>query len=237
MKGFVSPILYCSFLHIATLIPGSYYNRLYAQRLPFHNFNIQDGLIQAHVRRLAPKLAYSFEVIAPFQKTNWFLCGILGCCLLSGILIQYIISERNLRQIRQVDKRYAEEQSRSRILAAKDFQEEISDKLTSINMLTRQLKSKIIITPDNTSIINQIEQQTTGLYNSTSELLWLLDPANENLYHVLHHIRDLANDLLKDAPRAFTLTGDENKWPQYYLPSDRGRDLILIFKEAIDNTN
>jgi ligand-binding sensor domain-containing protein/signal transduction histidine kinase len=182
-----------------------------------------------------PELSYPFEIITPFQKTSWFRLAVLFTCLLLGVLIQYIISSRKERRLRLLDKLRAEEQTKIRMRTAEDFHDEVGNKLTRINVLTNVLKSKIIATPDTTRILGQIEENTSQLYSGTRDILWSLQPANDNLYEILYRIRDFGHELFEDTEITFTFLGDDSRWKQHRLPMDMSRNLIMIFKEAFNN--
>jgi len=182
-----------------------------------------------------PELNYEFEIVTPFQKTNYFRLAVLFTCILLGIFVQFIISNRKQRRLRLLDKLRSEEQSKIRIRTAEDFHDEVGNKLTRINVLTNVLKSKIAPTPDSTRILDQIQDNTSQLYSGTRDILWSLQPANDNLYEILYRIRDFGNELFQDTEVNFTFTGDDSKWQQYRLPMDMSRNLIMIFKEALNN--
>jgi ligand-binding sensor domain-containing protein/signal transduction histidine kinase len=183
-----------------------------------------------------PELAYSFEIITPFQKTKWFRIAVLAACLITGILLQYIVNSHKQRRLRLLAKLRAEEQSKIRLRTAEDFHDEIGNKLTRINVLTSVLKNKIILTPETTRILTQIEDNTGQLYGGTRDILWSLKPSNDNLYEILHRIRDFGGELFEDTDVDFIFTGTDEKWRQYRLPMDMSRNLIMIFKEALNNS-
>lgn len=182
-----------------------------------------------------PQLAYAFEIITPYHKTWWFRVGILVACILIGILLQSIYNKRNQRRQKLLAKLRAEEQSKIRLRTAEDFHDEIGNKLTRINVLTNVLKSKITPTPDVTRILGQIEENTSLLYGGTRDILWSLKPSNDNLYEILVRIHDFGGELLQDTEINFSVTGIEEKWRNYRLPMDMSRNLIMIFKEALNN--
>ncbi len=183
-----------------------------------------------------PELTYAFEIITPFQKTKWFRFAVLIACLLSGILLQYIVNSRKQRRLRLLAKLRAEEQGKIRVRTAEDFHDEIGNKLTRINVLTSVLRNKITLTPDTARILDQIEDNTGQLYGGTRDILWSLKPSNDNLYEILHRIRDFATDLFQDTDVNFVFTGTDEKWRNYRLPMDMSRNLIMIFKEALNNS-
>ena len=181
------------------------------------------------------ELTYPFEIITPFQKTKWFRYAVLGACILLGITLQYIISSRKQRRMKLLAKLRSEEQAKIRLRTAEDFHDEIGNKLTRINVLTNVLKSKIELNPDSTRILGQIEDNTSELYSGTRDILWSLKPSNDNLYEILHRIRDFGTELFQDTEIEFKFMGSDEKWRKFRLPMDMSRNLIMIFKEAFNN--
>jgi ligand-binding sensor domain-containing protein/signal transduction histidine kinase len=182
------------------------------------------------------ELAYPFEIITPFQKTKWFRFSILGACILFGIFLQYTITGRKERRKRLLTRLRSEEQAKIRLRTAEDFHDEIGNKLTRINVLTNVLKNKIPVTPDTARILGQIEDNTAQLYSGTRDILWSLKPSNDSLYEILYRIRDFGIELFQDTEIAFSFEGIDEKWRTYRLPMDMSRNLIMIFKEALNNT-
>jgi signal transduction histidine kinase len=182
-----------------------------------------------------PEISYPFEIITPFYKTKWFNLGIIFVCILAGICIQYLYNRRKLRRQKLRAKLRAEEQAKVRMRTAEDFHDEIGNKLTRINVLTNVLKSKVPPTPDVTRILGQIEENTSLLYGGTRDILWSLKPSNDNLYEIMQRIHDFGGELFEDTEINFTVTGIDEKWRKYRLPMDMSRNLIMIFKEALNN--
>ncbi len=182
-----------------------------------------------------PELVYAFEIITPIQKTMWFRFAVLAACILIGILLQYIATSRKQRRARLMAKLRSEEQAKIRLRTAEDFHDEIGNKLTRINVLTSVLKNKIVLNPDTERILHQIEDNTGQLYSGTRDILWSLKPTNDSLYEILYRIRDFGTDLFQDTDIEFTFTGKDDKWGNYKMPMDMSRNLIMIFKEALNN--
>lgn len=183
-----------------------------------------------------PQLVYSFEIITPYHKTWWFRLGILVACILAGIIMQAIYNRRKQNKQRLMARLRAEEQAKIRMRTAEDFHDEIGNKLTRINVLTNVLKSKVSGDPDVTRLLGQIEENTQLLYGGTRDILWSLKPSNDNLYEILIRIQDFGSELFQDTDISFSVTGIEEKWRTYRLPMDMSRNLIMIFKEALNNT-
>jgi signal transduction histidine kinase len=177
----------------------------------------------------APELTYTFEIIAPFQKTTWFRYAVLLACLLLGILLQYSYNSRKQRRQKLLAKLRSEEQGKIRTRTAEDFHDEIGNKLTRINVLTNVLKNKVTLTPETTRILGQIEDNTSQLYSGTRDILWSLKPSNDGLYEILHRIRDFGVELFQDTEIQFTFTGNDNEWHKFRLNMEMSRNLIMIF--------
>jgi len=206
----------------SALPPGKYVFRVQSNTAP-HGKNIKE-------------FTYPFEIITPFEKTGWFRLIILGACILLGIFFQYVVNSRKQRRLRLLAKLRSEEQTKIRLRTAEDFHDEVGNKLTRINVLTNVLKTKIPhLTPDVNRILDQIQDNTGQLYSGTRDILWSLKPANDNLYEILHRIRDFGGELFQDTEIDFMFMGSDERWRQYRLPLDVSRNLIMIFKEALNN--
>ena len=182
-----------------------------------------------------PELTYSFEIITPFQKTAWFRLSVLIACILLGILIQYIVNSMKQRRERLLAKLRKEEQAKIRLRTAEDFHDEIGNKLTRINVLTNVLKNKITLNADTERILGQIEDNAAQLYGGTRDILWSLKLANDGLFEILNRIRDFGGELFQDTEVNFIFRGTDPRWKNYRLPLDMSRNLIMIFKEALNN--
>jgi signal transduction histidine kinase len=97
------------------------------------------------------------------------------------------------------------------------------------------LKSKIDYNPETLRILGQIEENTGQLYSGTRDILWSLKPANDNLYEIIHRIRDMGGEFFQDTDINFLFTGSDEKLRGFRLPMDMSRNLIMIFKEALNN--
>lgn len=181
------------------------------------------------------ELHYPFEIITPFHKTGWFRLLILAGCILLGISLQYIANRIKQNRIKLIERTRREEQNKIRQRTAEDFHDEVGNKLTRINVLANVLKNKIQLTPETQRIIGQIEENTAELYSGTKDILWSLKPSNDGLYEILHRIRDFGGELFQDTEIDFVFLGTDMNWQNYKMPMDVSRNLIMIFKEALNN--
>ncbi len=181
-------------------------------------------------------LHYDFEIITPFYKTTLFKLLILAACILLGVTLQYIAARRKRARHAMIEALRREEQAKVRQRTAEDFHDEVGNKLTRINVLTNVLRSKIQgAAPDATRIIDQIQDNAGQLYSGTRDILWSLQPSNDTLYQVLQRIGDFGRDLFGDTEIGFSIQGIDPAWKDIRLPMDVSRNLIMIFKEALNN--
>lgn len=183
------------------------------------------------------ELTYTFEIVTPFHKTRWFKLAVLAGCILLGVTIQYLANLRKQNRQRLLERLRREEQNKVRQRTAEDFHDEVGNRLTRINVLTNVLRSKMERpTPETDRIIEKIQENTSQLYSGTRDILWSLKPSNDSLYEILHRIRDFGAELFQDTDIEFKFIGTDERWKQHILPLDVSRNLIMIFKEALNNT-
>lgn len=183
-----------------------------------------------------PELMYPFEIITPFHQTWLFRFIILGACILLGVTLQYMANRRKQNRLKLVQALRKEEQDKVRQRTAEDFHDEVGNKLTRINVLTNVLKNKIgNSAPEAERLIHQIQDNTGQLYSGTRDILWSLKPSNDNLYEILYHIRDFGIELFQYTDIEFLFEGNDAGCKNYRLPLDVSRNMIMIFKEALNN--
>lgn len=183
------------------------------------------------------KLEYPFVIATPFHKTSWFRIAIIAASILLGIVIQYLVNLRKQRRLALLERLRTEEQNKVRQRTAEDFHDEVGNRLTRINVLTNVLKNKLgILSPDAKRLIEQIQDNTSQLYSGTRDILWSLKPANDSLREIVLRMRDFGAELFQDTEVEFEFAGNEEQWKNYKLPLDVSRNLIMIFKEAMNNS-
>jgi len=181
-------------------------------------------------------LSYSFSIITPFYKSIWFVISIIALAILLGVFMQYAANKSKQKRLRREEALRKEEQSRVRERTAEDFHDEVGNKLTRINVLTSVLKSKLTAAnPDAERIIQQIQDNSQQLYAGTRDILWSLQPSNDNLFEILNHVADLAREMFSDTNINFSISGNDEVFREYKMPLDKSRNFIMIWKEALNN--
>ncbi len=203
--------------------------------LPPGHYELQVQCSADGIRPQPQMLRYPFEIITPFHKTTLFYLLIIVGCIVLGVGLQYLAARGKRRRLAHIEAVRRDEQARVRQRTAEDFHDEVGNKLTRINVLTNVLRSKIGMMPDATRLIDQIQDNAGQLYGGTRDILWALQPSNDNLYQVMHRIRDFGHDLFGDTDILFEMEDVPAQWKDSRLPMDASRNLIMIFKEALNN--
>jgi signal transduction histidine kinase/ligand-binding sensor domain-containing protein len=181
-------------------------------------------------------LTYPFTIRTPFHKSIWFVLSIITLAISTGVILQYAAHRRKQNRMKREEALRREEQSRVRERTAEDFHDEVGNKLTRINVLTDVLKSKLKSpNPDAERIIQQIQDNSQQLYSGTRDILWSLQPSNDNLYEILNHVSDLGNELFSETNISFVFLGNQEHFKEYKMPLDKSRNFIMIWKEALNN--
>jgi signal transduction histidine kinase/ligand-binding sensor domain-containing protein len=184
----------------------------------------------------ANALTYPFTINTPYYKTWYFR---IGCTLLLlGLLLGAVYWRNKMKSARLTweHRLREEEQDRVRQRTAEDFHDEIGNKLTRINLLTTVAKSKLARTPEEVpSMLNQIQKNVSSLYSGAQDIIWSLQPQSDFLDELIFRIRKNMEDMLQDSAVQFRYQHDGDPVLHIKLPFDYSRNLIMIFKEAVNN--
>lgn len=181
-------------------------------------------------------LSYPFTINAPYYKTWYFRIGL--ALLLLGLLLGAVYWRNRMKSARLAweHRLREEEQDRVRQRTAEDFHDEIGNKLTRINLLATVAKSKLEQAPEEVpSMLNQIQKNVSSLYNGSQDIIWSLQPQSDFLDELIFRIRKNTEDMLQGSAIQFRYQHDGDPVLHIKLPVDYSRNLIMIFKEAVNN--
>ncbi|MEO6977382.1 MAG: two-component regulator propeller domain-containing protein [Mucilaginibacter sp.] len=204
------------------LPPGSYTFKVKA---------IVDGMISDTV-------SYTFTIVPTIYQTAEFKFIVLLFLLsiVFGIYLYKIYSHR--KKLNYINQLKHHEQDLVRRQTAEDFHDDLGNKLTRINMLAELLARNFARHSETESkLVEQIQRSASEMYAGTKDILWALNPDNDNLAEVLDVIKGFAENLFMniDVKLSFNIPADEVKLKQMTLPLGHSRNIILIFKELFTN--
>ncbi len=181
-------------------------------------------------------VSYPFTINMPYYKTLYFRIG-LGL-LLTGLLLGtvYYRNRRKALRLSWEAELREEEQAKVRQKTAEDFHDEIGNKLTRINLLATIAEKKIQEQPiEVKGILQQIQKNVTSLYNGSKDIIWSLQPHSDYLDEIILKIRENIENMLQDTAIQFEFHQTPTLQTHIKLPIDYSRNLIMIFKEAVNN--
>ena len=193
----------------ANLAPGTY--RFFVRAVN------ADGVVSR-----APAMV-SFRIAPPFWSRWWF---ILASILLFGVIVYWVARASFLRKL---------ELERVRTRIATDLHDDIGASLTRIAMLsevTRRQPDGIPATSAHR--LTQIADNARTLVDSMSDIVWAIDPERDSLLDLTRRMRRHADELftLRDIELNFNAPDAKES---LRVGVDVRRDLLLIFKEAVNN--
>ena len=172
-------------------------------------------------------------ITPPFWKTWWFSIGLFVVVLLSvGGAIRYVEMQKLRRKIDRLERAQAIERERLRI--SQDMHDEVGSTLTEISILSELAKKN---TPEGGVVADQVRKisdRSRQVIDDVSDIVWALNPKNDNLESLVSHLRHFAVQYCSmtsircqcDIPDSF---------PEVFVSSDSRRAMFLIVKEALHN--
>ncbi|WP_285008960.1 ligand-binding sensor domain-containing protein [Pedobacter faecalis] len=179
--------------------------------------------------------SFSFVIETPYYQTGSFKA--LMILLILGLIVGavYVIIQLNERRRKLRLKIKLEEQFKVRKQTAEDFHDDLGNKLTRINVLSEVLCS--MIAPEDTekrTVIAKIRKNVDELYLGTRDILWSLNPKNDDLSQLLNRISEFGQEMFNDTPVNFSSEINLDKRDEK-LSLPVSRNLMMILKESINN--
>lgn len=165
----------------------------------------------------------SFRVLSPIWQRPWFL----ALAALAAGLVVYALYRYRVAQLLKVER------VRTRI--ATDLHDDIGANLTKIAILSevakRQRGNGDEETDSPLSAIARISRESAA---SMSDIVWAINPRRDRLLDLVRRMRQHAEELfaLRDIDLSFDVADAEQ---HLGVGIDVRRDLLLIFKEAVNN--
>ena len=160
----------------------------------------------------------------PFWKTWWF--RILAFIVLA--LILYSLHKYRLNRLLEVER------TRNRI--ARDLHDEVSASITGIVYFADAIKTEVKEkeTPALKKLIGLISESATQIQESMSDIIWSINPDNDDWDVVLPKFRRYASDLCESKGIKYQIEIPES-FSGKSLKMEQRHDFWLIFKEIITN--
>jgi signal transduction histidine kinase len=157
--------------------------------------------------------------------------GVIAGTLLLALLGALLFNRYQLRKkIQEQDNLL---QVRNRI--SKDLHDEIGSTLTSINILSNVSLAAVDANPGQTKqMLGDISQQSKTVQQNMSDIVWAIRPDNDRVENLAARMREYVGQTLEPQQIQTRLEVNDAALNQY-LPMEHRKELLLIYKEAVNN--
>lgn len=177
--------------------------------------SVNDSILHLQEKRLlAAQLAQEKS-----QRFAWALIGLLIIGFAAFVFYRYRLRQR-LREMKL----------RNRI--ASDLHDEVGSSITSISMFAGMARTKPV--EEISSIVGEIENTSRQTLDSMADIVWSIEPANDNFGVALQRMERFGMNILAAAgiEFAFDVANGVDKAPVNMVER---KNIYLIFKEAVNN--
>lgn len=170
-------------------------------------------------------------VLPPWWRT-WWAYVLYAIAIGAGI---WLITHLRVRSIRQMElvKQQTRETFRKR--SRQDFHDEAGNKLTRIALVT-QVARQQIKDKEQSKLIDEIDENIKELESGMRDFIWVLNPDEDNLFDTLERVRKFGQSMYEYADTRFEMDTPPEGWKGVALNMEKRRNLMMIFKEAINNS-
>lgn len=180
-----------------------------------------------------PQLILTIHIAPAFwQRPIFYVLVVLFIIMATILIVRRVQSIRYLNRIKELEREQAIERERSRI--SKDMHDEVGASLTRISILTELAKKEQAESNKATEIIDKISVIAGNVVDELSEIIWAMNPKNDNLETFAAYVRSYAGNYLES-------TGINIRFefpdliPSLPMTAEYRRNLFLIIKEALNN--
>jgi ligand-binding sensor domain-containing protein len=165
--------------------------------------------------------SFPIKVMAPFWNTWWFYAMLV----LIAAIVFYLIDKV------RIERREALHAMRTQI--AGDLHQEINTTLNNISLLSEMAKLKADKDVDRSKeYIGQIHDKSRRMITAMDDILWSIDPANDNMEKTLLRLTEFTQALKNQYSVHIEVTVDE-KVRSLHLEMKRRHEFFILYTEAL----
>ena len=162
-------------------------------------------------------------ITPPYWQTWWFITLVI---IILGSITYYISTLSIKNQL-------AIEQLKTKI--ASDLHDNVGAGLTEISILSEVAAQKMDGNAEkNSKEIKNISNIARELVDNMSDIVWVVNPQRDSLYDLIIKLKDSYNEFLNTVGISFQVKNID-KTDDVHLPMDYKQNLLMMFKEAINN--
>lgn len=162
------------------------------------------------------------------QLRNFMIAGIVLFALLGWVLFSRYQLNKKMQQQKAL--------LNIRNHIARDLHDEVGSTLTSIKILSEVSQSNLVKNREKAgTLLAKITEQSTRIQQGLSDIVWAIKTENDTLQNMLIRMREYIGHTLEPSGIKAYFEAEEDVLNQTAGMEQR-RDLLLIFKEGINNT-
>ncbi len=175
------------------------------------------------------QIEVKFTIHPAFYQTGLFKILSVVLAAMTMAAVAYWIYRAKARRILALQLLRDQEQARLRRDIARDFHDELGNQVARMLNYVGLLRISEKMEKDTYS---SLHGHAHAIITGTKDFVWALDPTNDDLESVLVHLRDFGEQMFSEKGIKFSFYGEFQK---IRLPMGYGRQINLIFKEAMTN--
>jgi signal transduction histidine kinase len=178
-------------------------------------------------------LLVPMEILPQFWQTRWFYWCLAGLAALLVVrLYQHRVDHRERHVEAKRRARKALEDERARI--ARDMHDDLGARLSQLAMLHEMFLVEHPMPPAATASMNQLTANARQAVDTLDQVVWSVNPRNDTLTNVADYLTHCTTSYLN--PLGITCRIDAPpEWPDLTVRAQTRHQLILAFKEALQN--
>ena len=203
-------------------------------QMPYGQYQFFVKAVNRGLHKESNVAAVKFYLEPFFYQTIYF--KLIISLLLLGLIIgltRYFYLRKYREELRLVELENVVEKERMRI--SKDMHDDIGSVLTKINLLSEIAKRDIGKKDKLKNELNQINAAGREVVDTLDEIVWALNPRNDNIENLISYIAMFAEEYLGLAGIELRVSIPEDI-PDKEIRADFRHNLFMVIKETLNNT-
>ncbi|MDI6803520.1 MAG: two-component regulator propeller domain-containing protein [Bacteroidota bacterium] len=202
-----------------------------------HTFEVQaingDGFISDQPAQI------KFTIVAPLWQHWWFILSLfLALTTLFIILVKYFSTRKIKAKLEKVKQEQAlqNERTRTREGISRDLHDDIASTLSGIGYFVQAVEkeSGTVFSQNSKKYLSLIKESSDEILESIRDIIWSLNPENNNWEVVLAKCRRYTSDLCESKSINYKIKFPEN-FSKITPPLENLKNFWLAYKEIIAN--
>ncbi|EDY20867.1 histidine kinase [Chthoniobacter flavus Ellin428] len=178
-------------------------------------------------------LRLPFMVLVPWWKNPWAqLVVAVAAAGLVGLLTWHISRRRVAWRVAELER--GEELSRERRRIARDMHDVVGSRLTQLTVMHELFAAQETLPGKIRERLQELTTTARDAVRSLDEAVWAINPRNDTLQNLAEYLCHAASRYLRPLDIRLRQHAPE-EWPEHEVGAQKRHQLLLAFKEALQN--